>query len=145
MIMNTRRLADDEPASFLAEFGQAAAALVPGARLILFDGFASIWYSPGPEPPDGVLAIEDFIRELGLFDGDGPSPESSSGPPAVQLSAREVEVLRLLADGKTNREIADALVISEHTVIRHVSNIFTKTGAENRAAAAAFGLRHRLV
>jgi DNA-binding CsgD family transcriptional regulator len=61
------------------------------------------------------------------------------------LSPREIEVLRLVAAGKTNREIADALVISEHTVIRHLSNIFTKTGAENRAGAAAFGLRHRLV
>ncbi len=54
------------------------------------------------------------------------------------LSAREVEVLRLLAVGKTNREIADALFLSEHTVRVHVRNILTKTATENRTAAAAF-------
>jgi predicted ATPase/DNA-binding CsgD family transcriptional regulator len=54
------------------------------------------------------------------------------------LTGREVEVLRLVAAGKSNREIGEALVISENTVIRHVANIFTKTGSANRAAAAAY-------
>jgi DNA-binding CsgD family transcriptional regulator len=60
------------------------------------------------------------------------------------LSAREVEVLRLLAAGKSNREIADALFLSEHTVRVHDTHILTKTGTENRAAATAFALRHGL-
>ena len=60
------------------------------------------------------------------------------------LSARELEVLRLLAAGKSNREIADALVISLNTVARHVSNIFDKVGAQNRTEVAAFAHRHGL-
>jgi DNA-binding CsgD family transcriptional regulator/pimeloyl-ACP methyl ester carboxylesterase len=145
LILQNRRLAADEPVSTLAEFGQAAAALIPGSRLVLFDGWASIWYSDGDEPPEAALIIEDFVRDLGLCDDAAAPPAQAGGPAPGQLSAREIEVLRLLAEGKTNRDIARALVISEHTVTRHVSNIFTKTGAENRAAAAAFGLRHGLV
>lgn len=60
------------------------------------------------------------------------------------LSPREAEVLRLVAHGKTNRAIATALVISERTVINHLANIFAKTGADNRTAAAAFAFRHGL-
>ena len=61
------------------------------------------------------------------------------------LSVREVEVLRLVADGKSNRAIAEELVISPNTVIRHVSNILDKTGAANRAEAAVYAARHGLV
>jgi DNA-binding CsgD family transcriptional regulator len=60
------------------------------------------------------------------------------------LSAREVEVLRLLAAGQSNRQIADTLFLSEHTVRAHVRNILTKTGADNRAAATAFAFQHAL-
>jgi DNA-binding NarL/FixJ family response regulator len=61
------------------------------------------------------------------------------------LTAREVEVLALIATGKTNRAIADALAISEKTVARHVSNIFTKLGLSSRAAATAYAYQHDLV
>jgi DNA-binding NarL/FixJ family response regulator len=61
------------------------------------------------------------------------------------LSARELEVLSLVAAGKTNREIASALVVSEHTVARHVQNIFAKLGVSSRTAAAAFAYEHELV
>jgi DNA-binding CsgD family transcriptional regulator len=70
------------------------------------------------------------------------------GSPATSrhgLSAREVEVLRLVAAGRTNREIAASLVISEHTVARHVQNIFAKLGVSSRAAATAFAFEHHLV
>jgi ATP/maltotriose-dependent transcriptional regulator MalT len=53
------------------------------------------------------------------------------------LSSREIEVLRLLAHGLSNREIGADLVISEHTVARHLQNIFAKIGVGSRAAAAA--------
>jgi predicted ATPase/DNA-binding CsgD family transcriptional regulator/Tfp pilus assembly protein PilF len=61
------------------------------------------------------------------------------------LTTREVEVLRLLAAGHTNREIADALSLSEHTIHAHVSHIYTKTASDNRAAVTRFALRHGLV
>jgi DNA-binding NarL/FixJ family response regulator len=61
------------------------------------------------------------------------------------LSQREVEVLRLLAAGKSNREIADALCISLNTVATHVRNILAKTGTANRTEAAAYALRHEQV
>lgn len=60
------------------------------------------------------------------------------------LSGREVQVLALVASGKTNREIAAALSISEKTVARHVSNIFTKLDVPTRAAATAYAVKHDL-
>ena len=61
------------------------------------------------------------------------------------LTARELEVLRLVASGRSNKEIAAALVISEHTVARHVQNIFTKLGVPSRTAAGAYAFEHDLV
>jgi DNA-binding CsgD family transcriptional regulator len=61
------------------------------------------------------------------------------------LTERELEVLRLVAAGRTNREIAGALVISEHTVARHVQNIYAKLDVSSRAAAGAFAFEHDLV
>jgi len=69
--------------------------------------------------------------------------ESSSSP--TRLTARELEVLALVATGKTNRAIADALGLSEKTVARHVANIFTKLDLTSRAAATAYAYRNRLV
>jgi DNA-binding CsgD family transcriptional regulator len=60
------------------------------------------------------------------------------------LSAREAEVLRLVAAGRTNREIAAALVVSEHTVARHLQNIFAKLDVPSRAAATAFAVERGL-
>jgi DNA-binding NarL/FixJ family response regulator len=77
---------------------------------------------------------------------------SSSEPRVVahhstpgMLTAREREVLALLAAGKTNREISAALVISEHTVARHLQNIFGKIGVSTRSAAIAFAFENRLI
>lgn len=69
---------------------------------------------------------------------------AGTGARADGLSAREVEVLRLLAAGKTNRSIADELGISERTVDRHVSNIFTKLDVSSRSAATAYAYEHDL-
>ena len=65
--------------------------------------------------------------------------------PAGGLTARELQVLRLVATGKTNRSIAADLFLSEKTVARHVSNIFTKLGLSNRAAATAYAYEHDLL
>jgi ATP/maltotriose-dependent transcriptional regulator MalT len=65
--------------------------------------------------------------------------------PAHGLTTRELQILRMLATGKSNREIAAALVISDHTVRRHVQNTFAKLGVSSRAAATAFAFRHDLL
>jgi len=61
------------------------------------------------------------------------------------LSPREVEVLRLVASGKGNREIAERLFVSPNTIANHVRSILTKTNTANRTEAAAFAIRHDLV
>ncbi len=65
----------------------------------------------------------------------------AAAPLPAGLSEREADVLRLLARGSTNREIAAALFISEKTVANHLTSIYTKTGVDNRVGAAAFALR----
>jgi DNA-binding CsgD family transcriptional regulator len=70
---------------------------------------------------------------------------SASPAPVDGLTAREVEVLVLVARGKTNRAIADELFISEKTVARHISNIFTKLSLSSRSAATAYAYERRLV
>jgi DNA-binding CsgD family transcriptional regulator/pimeloyl-ACP methyl ester carboxylesterase len=112
----------------------AAAAAIPGARLVEIDGPGY----PAGSPTAALEAIEAFLRDM-------PAAGRRLAGGTGSLSPREIEVLRLVAEGKSNREIAEALVLSERTVINHLSNIFTKTGAENRAGAAALALRHGLV
>jgi len=70
----------------------------------------------------------------------GAPPEAPGG-----LSPRELEVVAHVAQGRSNRDIAAALGISERTVDRHVSNIYTKLGVSSRAAATAFAIEHGLV
>jgi class 3 adenylate cyclase len=89
------------------------------------------------------LDLDGFPEPIRLYGVDwqpSPAPRSSAGPRG--LSTREIEVLRLIAGGKSNQQVADELVISINTVIRHVSNIYTKAGLCNRAEAATFALTH---
>ena len=83
-------------------------------------------------------AAPDLVRVDALI--RRASPINAHG-----LTARELEVLRLIAAGKTNKAIAAELVLSERTVDRHVSNIFTKLGLSSRAAATSYAYEHRLV
>jgi DNA-binding NarL/FixJ family response regulator len=89
-----------------------------------------------------VFAQLGAVPELARVDTLRPSA-STAGPRG--LTAREVQVLRLLAAGKTNRDIAADLVLAAKTVDRHVSNIFAKLGVSSRAAATAFAYQHQLV
>jgi DNA-binding NarL/FixJ family response regulator len=90
----------------------------------------------------GMRALEDRIAAR-----SSPNMLSSSPPSLIDLddlSPREIDVLGLLAAGKSNREIADALFISRNTVSTHVRNILTKTGCTNRTEAATYAMRHGL-
>jgi DNA-binding NarL/FixJ family response regulator len=73
-----------------------------------------------------------------------PRTRSMTSFPAG-LTQREVEVLRLVARGATNQQIANALTISPRTVNTHITNILNKTSCENRTAASAFAVKHNLV
>ena len=89
-------------------------------------------------------AAREHLRAPRCEAGSGPARRARAAD-AHGLSRRELEVLRLVASGKSNREIAAALVISEHTVARHVQNIFAKLRVSSRAAATAFAFEHDLV
>ncbi len=93
--------------------------------------------------PDGAAIERRAAAELAVQWGLAQVGGASEEPPAP-VSARELDVLRQLAAGATNREIADALTLSPRTVDRHVSNIFTKIGVATRAAAAAYAVEHGL-
>ena len=97
---------------------------------------------------DEASALElDGARHL--FERLGAAADLARiAPPAVPmygLSERELEVLRLVAAGKSNRDIASTLVISEHTVARHLQNMYGKLGLSSRAAATAFAFEHDLL
>jgi len=79
-----------------------------------------------------IARLDLLVRGVGTGESDG-------------LTARELQVLRLVAAGRTNKAIAAELVLSERTVDRHVSNIFTKLGVSSRAAATAHAYEHQLV
>ncbi|MGH8985749.1 MAG: response regulator transcription factor, partial [Acidimicrobiia bacterium] len=87
-------------------------------------------------------AVTDVARVAGRRTA-ATAPAPTAAP--ILLTARECEVLRLVVAGKTNREIGAELVISEHTVARHVQNTFTKLGVSSRAAATAYAYEHGIV
>ena len=88
---------------------------------------------------DAAYVVKHIIRHGATRRRAAPS----DAPP--ELTPRELEVVRLVAVGKSNREVAAALAISENTVARHVQNILTKLGVPSRTAAAAFAFEHDLV
>lgn len=83
-------------------------------------------------------AAPDLARADRRFPTSAPATRSG-------LTGRELEVLKLAAAGRTNREIAAELVVSEHTVRRHLQNIFTKIGVSSRAAATSYAFQHDLI
>jgi DNA-binding NarL/FixJ family response regulator len=93
-------------------------------------------------------AAREMFAELGAASdliAIGSSEHPSADADLHGLTAREAEVLCLVATGRSNREIAAELVISEHTVARHVQNIFAKLGVSSRTSASAFAFEHDLV
>jgi ATP/maltotriose-dependent transcriptional regulator MalT len=103
---------------------------------------------------DGDAAALELDAARSTFERLGAAPDLervtklAGADPArtpCELTARECEVLRLVAAGRTNRAIAGDLVISEHTVARHLQNIFLKLDLTSRAAATAYAYEHGLV
>jgi DNA-binding NarL/FixJ family response regulator len=113
------------------ELCRHVAASITGSRFVSAD------YDP---------VMESVLAFLQAPDSGGSQSESGASLAGREsedgLSSRELEVLRLLAAGKSNQQIADELVISLNTVNRHVSNIYAKTGAANRAEAATYAARN---
>jgi non-specific serine/threonine protein kinase len=103
------------------------------------EAFAAAWSAGHAMTPDA--AIDLALHPL--VDADA-APGPSTATRAAGLSKRELEVLRLVADGKSNQEIATALFISRHTVINHVANIMNKLGLDSRTAVASWAIRNGL-
>jgi DNA-binding CsgD family transcriptional regulator/tetratricopeptide (TPR) repeat protein len=111
---------------------------------------ARAWRMLGDEPAASMDA--EAAREV--FSELGATPDllrvdvalrAGRSETETPLTAREVEVVRLVAEGKTNRAIAGELYLSEKTVDRHLSNVFAKLGISSRAAATAYAYEHALV
>ena len=113
--------------------GRELASLLPNARFVPLTG-------------DAHVPWRDDQRELfralaGFLHAEAP-PEPADASP---LSSRETEVLRLISTGMSNREIASTLVLSEHTVHRHIANILRKLSQSTRAAAATYAMRAGMI
>ncbi len=122
-------------------------ATVAAARTALGDDSFEAARSAGRALPlEEVVAEADAIfAEEEIAADAAPAPTApSSGVDGHGLSARELEVVRLIAAGRSNREIADALFISHGTAITHVRNILTKLGHDSRTAVAGWAIRHGL-
>ena len=113
--------------------GRELASLLPNGRFVALTGDAHVVW---------MEDTRDVRRALAGFVGE---PEPAAATDDSPLSRRETEVLRLVSEGLSNREIAGSLVLSEHTVHRHVANILRKLGHSTRAGAAAHGARLGLV
>jgi DNA-binding CsgD family transcriptional regulator len=101
---------------------------------------------------DSAGAAAAFEAARHLFDNLGVRLDARDSqtvatptPLPAGLTAREAEVLRLVAAGHTNKEVASVLFLSDKTIARHLSNIFTKAGVSTRAAATAFAFEHDLI
>jgi pimeloyl-ACP methyl ester carboxylesterase/DNA-binding CsgD family transcriptional regulator len=131
--------------------GQDVAARVPGASFVALDGVDHL-----PWRGDAEAIADTVVRFLGPDRPLAPAAGMTAGMTAdvtaqvtaaelADLSGREVEVLRLIALGLSDQEIAGRLVLSVHTVHRHVANIRRKLGLPSRAAAAAHAARAGLI
>lgn len=131
---------------FPVEIGQRLAREIPGGRLAVIDGTSIAYFVDHPE--EVYAALEGFLAEADARDGlsAGADGRRRRGPSAatVALTPRELEILRLLAEGYTNKEISIALGLSVRTVERHMTNLMGKLNVRTRTEAASYALRKGL-
>jgi DNA-binding CsgD family transcriptional regulator len=89
-----------------------------------------------------ALGMRALVARVAACEAGAAQPVAAPAPLPAGLSEREAQVLRLVAAGRSNRQIATALFVSPNTVANHVRSILSKTGTANRTEAAAFALRH---
>jgi ATP/maltotriose-dependent transcriptional regulator MalT len=144
-------LADGAPAEALAALREVLRMWLDlgwphaAGRARLLTGRALRGLGDEPSAVAELTAARTTFAELGAT-ADVREVEAllSQSRAPMGLTAREVEVLRLVAAGRSNQEIAEQLVLSEKTVARHLSNMYTKLGVGSRTAAAAFAFEHGL-
>jgi len=120
------------------EIGRVRELIGRAYRLLGDEEGAQLEFDAAQDTFERLGAAPDAARVASLV------PHSTAAVSGA-LTGREVEVLRLVATGKTNRAIAHELCISEKTVARHLSNIFTKLDLPSRSAATAYAYEHKLV
>jgi pimeloyl-ACP methyl ester carboxylesterase/DNA-binding CsgD family transcriptional regulator len=123
------------------EAAKELASRIPDARLVLFDGVSIAPFMDGTT--DAVVSsIDRFFRETA--DAAGSVSPAAAESETTALTPREVEVLCLIAAGRTSSEISDELSLSIRTIGRHITNIYAKIGARTRADATAYAIRNRI-
>ena len=132
-----------EMAQIPVDVAQSLAMALPRGRLVLLEGAQPVLFT---EHPDEIVSLLTGFFLDGAEPAETPSAVVAGRPvpPSDGLSPRELEVLRLLAAGESNAQIARRLGLSTHTVERHVANLYRKIGARGRADATAYALRHGL-
>jgi non-specific serine/threonine protein kinase len=106
--------------------------------------FGEVWSGGQMQTPEQAVVAARAVISAELTTALAASPRVAPRSPA-ELTPRELDVLRLLVEGKSDREIAEALFIGTRTVNGHVSNLLTKLGLDSRTALAAFAVRQGLV
>lgn len=119
------------------ELAQSRVVLARSLRLMGDEESARIQFYAALAACEALGALPDSARIRALIAAKDEQP--------FGLTEREVEVLSLVASGATNREVAESLVVSERTIDRHVSNLFTKLGVNTRAAATSVAIRNGIV
>ncbi len=129
------------------DVARSLAAGLPRGRLVVLEGAQPVLFTE--EPGEVMSLLAGFFCD-GIEPAEVP-PASAAGAargrstlPSDGLSPRELEVLRLVAAGESNSQIARRLGLSTHTVERHIANLYRKIGARGRADATAYALRNGL-
>jgi len=105
--------------------------------------FSAYWAQGRTMTPKQALAAQGKAAKLSMDAGSLPPGNISANP--ARLTAREVEVLRWVARGLTDAQVAEQLIISPRTVTSHLSSIYNKLGVSSRSAATRFAVEHRLI